>query len=962
VAIPQDWMPPGMPDEQKDEIAAKHPDDPAAAAAEAWAVWANEMPVDEQGVKSVTTGAQSITYDQSPYESAMERARWYKSRSKSAASVDVGGTYRFGWNAPTRYTGSSEAADGDPALPNGEPWGAWTVTTADVVLTNGSGPLNRSNIQTQEAANQVIVNEIAGKADVDHVHADDGSAVDLSDYETKTEAAVAHNSLHQDIQVGLASKSDKDHVHETDLSGFVTKEEANAAHQALDQKIDAAAAGDHTHADYETKAEAQTAHDSLSGRITQVSQDKADTGHGHIDLETKIAAQESHQDLQDQIDDRALVSHTHPDATPDLSDYETKVASEARDASLENQIKQKADSTHTHPEVQPPDLTNYVTKTELSTDQARQDQALTEGLAEKSEYNHVHDGSNGGAKYELEADAVQRYERTSLELSTKADKDHDHGATDHDHDDYATSVELQTETALRKQGDADLQSQINSAVAGGHDHDNDYASKSHAHGNYADSNHSHPEYEGGGGSSDVTKAYVDAQDATEKQERIAGDAAEKQERIAGDDAVKVLLEQESHDREAADLAMQYQHATEIDDRKAADQNLQDQIDTIQSAGYDDTQIKADLAQEIADREAGDTALNERIDALEPYDDSQLKMYLSQEVIDRKVADAELQAQIESLPHLDLDLQGEVANVTGVENFVSMGTLRYKLGEYVLGRDVLVYEAQFLPNPSAIGLNHDLVGGGRVKWIDEFPVGSVMLIQGPDGTLAYQVTKSQAAGSNNRGQGFEGNVLFESGTFTNSQELQVGRADLVGDGQRLLLNGVVVGDSAWEGRITTLENDEGYDDAELREQVDKNTAALANLGGGDEAPSLPDGSPVIKTITITGLLQTNTEADNTFFPKDGSGMTAPPYTTSKITITTTSDDPYDLDARNGSMIAQSIGHLLIVNDAGHCILAWKIGVWRSQGPGKVEITVGQPLHGDGGWMTTGTRYNIVLKDV
>lgn len=92
------------------------------------------------------------------------------------------------------------------------------------------------------------------------------------------------------------------------------------------------------------------------------------------------------------------------------------------------------------------------------------------------------------------------------------------------------------------------------------------------------------------------------------------------------------------------------------------------------------------------------------------------------------------------------------------------------------------------------------------------------------------------------------------------------------------------------------------------------------------------------------------------------MTAPPYTTSKITITTTSDDPYDLDARNGSMIAQSIGHLLIVNDAGHCILAWKIGVWRSQGPGKVEITVGQPLHGDGGWMTTGTRYNIVLKDV
>ncbi|NDF22800.1 MAG: hypothetical protein EB152_05705, partial [Euryarchaeota archaeon] len=387
------------------------------------------------------------------------------------------------------------------------------------------------------------------------------------------------------------------------------------------------------HSDYETKADSQAADEALSRRITQVSQDKADTGHGHIDFETKIAAQESHQDLQDQIDDRALVSHTHPDATPDLSDYETKVASEARDASLENQIKQKADSTHTHPEVQPPDLTNYVTKPDLAADQARQDQALTEGLAEKSDKSHLHDGSDGGAKYELEADAVQRYERTALELSTKADKDHDHGATDHDHDDYATSVELQTETALRKQGDADLQAQINSAVAGGHDHDNDYASKGHAHGNYADSNHKHPEYENQGGSSDVTKAYVDAQDA-----------AEKQERIAGDDAVKVLLEQESHDREAADLAMQYQHAAEIDDRKAADQNLQDQIDVISSAGYDDTQIKADLAQEADDRNAGDAELNSKIVAEENA---------------RFLADQGLQDQIDDLLDLEAQVSGEV---------------------------------------------------------------------------------------------------------------------------------------------------------------------------------------------------------------------------------------------------------------------------------------------------------------
>ena len=513
MAVPQDWMPPDMPDAQKDEIAARHPNDPEAAAAEAWIIWANEMPVDQ--AITVTTGAQSVTYDQTAYDASMERARWYLSRSKDAAAVHVGGDYAYGYVAAP----DADGGGGDPPLSNGEPWGAVTVTTSDVVLTNGTGPLSRSNFQTQEDANTELVQQIAAKADADHVHADDGSAVDLTDYETKADAAASHNTLDQNINTGLAGKSDKDHVHDTDLSGYVTKYEANAAHQELDQKIDQAAAGDHSHADYETKASSAAGDEALSRRITQVSTDKADTGHGHIDYETKTAAQESHQDLKDQIDDRALVSHYHPGMAPDLSSYEKKVASETRDAGLENQIKQKADAGHTHLEVQPPDLTNHVTKPELAADQALQDLALTQGLAGKSDATHLH------SEYELEKDAVQRYERTELELSTKADKNHDHGATDHDHDDYATSVELQTETALRKQGDADLQSQINSAVAGGHDHDNDYAVKNHAHGNYADSSHAHPEYEGQGGSGDVTKAYVDAQDATEKQAREAGDDA-----------------------------------------------------------------------------------------------------------------------------------------------------------------------------------------------------------------------------------------------------------------------------------------------------------------------------------------------------------------------------------------------------------------------------------------------------
>ena len=221
--IPQSCMPPAMPDAQKDEIAANHPDDPFLAAAEAWATWANEIPVEEQGVTSISTGNQSITYDSGgPYEAAMDRSRWFKSRSKQNAAVQLSGNYKFGWNRPTRWSGASEAGDGDPALPNGEPWGAITVTTADVVLTNGTGPLNRSNFQTQEDANTELVQQIASKADVDHVHTDDGETVDLDDYETKADAAAAHNTLDQNINTGLAGKSDKDHVHDTDLTGYVT--------------------------------------------------------------------------------------------------------------------------------------------------------------------------------------------------------------------------------------------------------------------------------------------------------------------------------------------------------------------------------------------------------------------------------------------------------------------------------------------------------------------------------------------------------------------------------------------------------------------------------------------------------------------------------------------------------------------------------------------------------------------
>ena len=133
---------------------------------------------------------------------------------------------------------------------------------------------------------------------------------------------------------------------------------------------------------------------------------------------------------------------------------------------------------------------------------------------------------DGGPQYELEKDAVQRYERTALELSTKADKDHDHaGGGDHEHDDLAKQSDLLTEQAARKQGDADLQQQINDATSGNHTH-TQYAETDHGHGEFSLSDHTHPEYEGGGGGGgDVTKAYVDTQDQNEAKAREDADKA-----------------------------------------------------------------------------------------------------------------------------------------------------------------------------------------------------------------------------------------------------------------------------------------------------------------------------------------------------------------------------------------------------------------------------------------------------
>lgn len=92
------WMPPAMDQQAKDYWAAEHPDDPHAAAAAAWESWAAQQadpdPATNPTVRSVTTGAQSVTYDgpTTPAGQAMARARWHRARAR-AYSAEVGPTY-----------------------------------------------------------------------------------------------------------------------------------------------------------------------------------------------------------------------------------------------------------------------------------------------------------------------------------------------------------------------------------------------------------------------------------------------------------------------------------------------------------------------------------------------------------------------------------------------------------------------------------------------------------------------------------------------------------------------------------------------------------------------------------------------------------------------------------------------------------------------------------------------------
>lgn len=122
MAIPQDWMPSGMPLAEKDAYTDANPGDPHRAAAEAWEDWAAQMvPSALDAATSVQTGSQSVAYKNggaSAFDQAQNRAKWHRARMKPGdvrvAPRHVEASLAYG----ERRAGSENLGDDTEVYPN----------------------------------------------------------------------------------------------------------------------------------------------------------------------------------------------------------------------------------------------------------------------------------------------------------------------------------------------------------------------------------------------------------------------------------------------------------------------------------------------------------------------------------------------------------------------------------------------------------------------------------------------------------------------------------------------------------------------------------------------------------------------------------------------------------------------------------------------------------------------------
>ena len=506
--------------------------------------------------------------------------------------------------------------------------------------------------QAREDGDAALSVKIDGKADDDHTH----DPIDLEHN---------HNSQYQPIgdyatKTDLDSKSDTTHSH--------TPQDLTHDHNSEYQPLGNYADTNHDHPPQDLTHD----HDMEYAPIHE--HPYADTNHAHPpqdlthdhdteyqpvgDYATNQTVTDGDADLQEQID--AISSsggyndswiqpaidtgdantlggaNAYTDAeiakivVPDVGDFATTDYVDAGDLAVEAKI---------------PDVSGFATSEEL-----------TAGLASKSdtshehdEFTHTHDFSHDhDGEYALEHDhpyAPQAhdhphdhegdYQPTGDYALEEHEHLHDHDGTYqpagnysqighehlHDHDGQYQPSGNYTNKEYVDASDANLQDQIDAIQSSGYDDTQLRADFAAGDVTTLASANAYTDEE-------VAKVFVpDVSDFATRTEVADGDSSTltSANTYTDTEISKIPAPTPPYD----DTAIKNLISDEETERSAGDQNLQDQIDTIQSSGYDDTQLRADFAAGDVTTLASanvytDTEISKIPAPTPPYDDTQVK--------------------------------------------------------------------------------------------------------------------------------------------------------------------------------------------------------------------------------------------------------------------------------------------------------------------------------------------------
>ena len=211
----------------------------------------------------------------------------------------------------------------------------------------------------------------------------------------------------------------------------------------------------------------------------------------------------------------------------------------------------------------------------------------------------------------------------------------------------------------------------------------------------------------------VTKDIADLKDHLDNHPSGGGDTNQIEEDIAA-------LKESVADLETALEAVEDGLAQEITDRKEGDKDLQDQIDVINTQGYDDTELRGLISDEETARVEGDKVLQDQIDALEEYDDAEVRDLIKTEKDKNDEQDARLDA---------LEAGGASGNVEGVWALASSASSAGKFeGLRNFGQDV------------TLGIN-PVDNDGDEKSFASLEAGDILNVtnQSKSGNGKYQIT-------------------------------------------------------------------------------------------------------------------------------------------------------------------------------------------------------------------------------